>query len=137
MKRVLFVCLGNICRSPALEIVLKKIAGDRVDAQSCGLSANTMGTTMDSRMAKSMQQKGYDTAHTPSQIVFEELPEYDYVFVATKAMKEGIPGDNIYLATHFSKKYKDQDIPDPYIFGSFNESVEMIEEIAESIADNI
>lgn len=96
-----------------------------------------MGDSMDARMAKELALKGYDTEHTPKSIVFEELANYDYVFVATKEMKDALVGDNVYLATHFSKKYKDQDIPDPYVFGSFKKSLEMIEEIARSIADNI
>lgn len=137
MKRVLFVCVANTCRSAALEKILKKELGNACDVESCGVSAHGFGSPMDSRMAALLSKRGYETTHTARPICFEELKNFDYVFVATKAIKEVVLGDNVYLATHFSKKYKNQDVPDPYTSGSYEKNLEMLLEIGKSIAENI
>ena len=137
MKRVLFVCTGNICRSPALEKMFKHLVGDKFDVESAGISSSFHGAPMDDRMAAELKKRGYDTSHTAQMLNFDALQDFDYVFVATQDMKDMLPGDNVYLATHFSKKFKDQDIPDPYLTGGFGESVDMLEEVCKSIEENI
>lgn len=62
--RILFVCLGNICRSPAAEIVCREAlrrAGlaERVQVDSCGTAAYHVGSRPDSRMLAALQRAGY------------------------------------------------------------------------------
>lgn len=62
--RILFVCLGNICRSPAAEIVCRAAlaeAGlaDRVEVDSCGTASYHTGSRPDSRMLAALQRAGY------------------------------------------------------------------------------
>jgi protein-tyrosine phosphatase len=62
-KRILFVCLGNICRSPAAEAVFKKMAADQglaVEVDSAGTSAWHAGELADSRMRRHAKARDYN-----------------------------------------------------------------------------
>ena len=83
MKRVLFVCLGNICRSPAAEGVLRAKARERgveVYIDSAGTGAWHVGDPPDERMIKTSKKRGYDIAHQRARKVdLADFYEFDYL----------------------------------------------------------
>ncbi|EGC39996.1 hypothetical protein DICPUDRAFT_25972 [Dictyostelium purpureum] len=96
--KVLFVCLGNICRSPLGEIILRAMAFDRkqldlFEIDSCGTSAYHIGETPDHRsvevshlnISKSISEEAYQhfksiPLHKARQLCIEDFSKYDYIF---------------------------------------------------------
>ena len=82
-KRILFVCLGNICRSPAAEGVLRARARERgmkIAIESAGTGAWHEGDPPDARMIKEAGKRGYDISHQRARKVgLADFYEFDYL----------------------------------------------------------
>ncbi len=83
--RILFVCLGNICRSPAAEGVLiglaqKEGVADRLVVDSAGTGDWHSGSLADVRMRKAAKLRGFDLTHKARQISFDDLEHFDHIF---------------------------------------------------------
>lgn len=82
-KRILFVCLGNICRSPAAEGVLRSRARERgmqIAIESAGTGAWHEGDPPDARMIKEAGKRGYDLSHQRARKVdLSDFYEFDYL----------------------------------------------------------
>jgi protein-tyrosine phosphatase len=82
--RVLFVCTGNICRSPTAEGVLRAqlteagLGGD-VEVDSCGLGHWHVGEPPDERTCATARRRGVDLTHRARQLVPHDLQTFDYV----------------------------------------------------------
>jgi protein-tyrosine phosphatase len=83
MKSILFVCLGNICRSPVVEAIARlefKRAGIDVRVDSAGTADYHIGEQADSRSLASAQSAGYDASpHRARQLSAEDFDEFDAV----------------------------------------------------------
>lgn len=83
MKRVLFICLGNICRSPAAEAILRARAADReiaVHIESAGTGGWHQGDPADARMIRAAARRGYSLArHRARQVALSDFYEFDYL----------------------------------------------------------
>lgn len=86
MRSLVFVCLGNICRSPIAERVARRMAADRgldVEVASYALSTEESGNPMDRRAAAVLRGAGYDPAgHTSRQITAALIDAADLVVAA-------------------------------------------------------
>lgn len=85
MKRVLFVCLGNICRSPAAEGVFLGIlrrAGlsSRFVVDSAGTGDWHIGALADPRMRKAAKSRGYELEHKARQFVVQDFQRFDRIY---------------------------------------------------------
>ncbi|KNE62358.1 hypothetical protein AMAG_07584 [Allomyces macrogynus ATCC 38327] len=85
MPSVLFVCLGNICRSPLCEAVLKKLVRDKgleVEFQidSAGTSAYHIGETPDDRTVSVCLEHGVPVDHRARQVTTKDFATFDYIF---------------------------------------------------------
>src|SRR5690606_4384340 len=83
---VLFVCLGNICRSPLAESVFRHLveeagAGDRFTIDSAGTSDYHAGDPPDARSVAAARTRGIEVAGTSRQLRPVDLHEFDYVIV--------------------------------------------------------
>lgn len=85
-KSLLFVCLGNICRSPAAEAILKyklednkRLAG-RIEVDSAGIGSWHEGQLPDRRMRSHGASRGYDLSSRARQIKPADFSRFDYVF---------------------------------------------------------
>lgn len=147
MKKVLFVCIGNICRSPVQQYVFEEIAkklgleGEFV-FDSCGISSWHIGEDADPRMRLSAEKKRYSfPKHRAKLFQRKYFQEFDYIFAVTEEVYETLSSkargeyekSKIHLATHFSERHKGKEIPDPYTMEQkdFDAVLEMIEELAE------
>ena len=82
---VLFVCLGNICRSPAAEGIMRKMAADagveeRFLIDSCGFYGGHAGDLPDLRMRKAAVQRGYRLEHRSRTIRPSDFDNFDLIF---------------------------------------------------------
>ena len=126
-KKILFVCLGNICRSPAAEavfkdIVAKKGLASKFEIDSAGTSGYHSGEPADVRMQQHAKKRGY----TITSISRPFDPKYDL-----KEMTRN-QGDvkKIHLMTDFSASGHHHHVPDPYYGGpqGFDFVLDLLEE---------
>ncbi len=126
MPAVLFVCLGNICRSPAAEGMLRKMAQEAgvedLKVESRGLGDWHLGRLPDERMREAALGRGIILSMRASQIMPSDFEQFDPILAASHTvLLELLPlaqtaeqKSRIKLITSFSKNYPNQDIPDPY-----------------------
>lgn len=146
-KKVLFVCLGNICRSPSGEAVLKeklKTAGlDKgVYVDSAGTSSHHIGEPADLRMRNHALKRGYHLTSTARQIQTEDFEQFDFIIAMDNSNYQNLLNKaispeqkkKISMMTDFSKNYNG-DVPDPYFGGSagFDNVLDIIEDSVDGL----
>jgi protein-tyrosine phosphatase len=127
---VLFVCLGNICRSPLAEGVFRELAleqgvGDRFDIDSAGTSSYHTGEAPDPRTTELARRRGITLAHRARQITAEDLDRFDYVVAMDRENLrriERLAGGRphrarVVLLRSFEDDAADLEVPDPYFGG--------------------
>ena len=144
----LFVCMGNICRSPALAAVLQKMIAEKkpageFDIDSCALTAWYLGCKADPRMCCAAKKHGISIKHRAK--LFEEsyFQIFDHIFAVSEEVQSLLialartPEEKakIHLATKYSQKYPNADIPDPY-YGA-GEGFELVMDMAEDVCKGI
>lgn len=151
MVRVLFVCLGNICRSPAAECLLRKQAKERgktnLIVASCGMSTWNLGCPADARMSRSAEKRGLTLDTRAKIFVPTFFDDYDWIFAVDEDIVESLlrfagndqQRNKIHLITRYSRKYRNQPIPDPYHGGEqgFEEVLDMLEDSCQGLLDNL
>ena len=140
--KVLFVCMGNICRSPMAEGVFKSLVeqhglDDVIHVESAGTHASRKGEPPDPRAIKSARSKGYDISFARARAVSDEdISLFDYIlamdqdnfdFLLLKSEENCRGKVELFLNHHPHKR--GQNVPDPYYRdqASFNHAVELIE----------
>ena len=135
MNSVIFVCLGNICRSPLAEGIAKKIVEQKslhVRVASAGTSSWHAGEAPCKNSIIVAQKNGIDISSLrASQITKQEFEEFDVVIALDESnyvdLKK-LGAKNLYKLGAFG--YNNQDVPDPYFFNGFegfDKVYEMIE----------
>ncbi len=94
MIKILFVCLGNICRSPAAEAVMNKKISDQnlkpyISCESAGTSNYHIGELPDNRMIEALYQRGYTTKSRGQQIKENDLKNFDYIIAMDSTNYQG------------------------------------------------
>lgn len=142
---VLFVCWGNICRSPALEASLKKkLARDDLLIDSAGLSSYNAGASSDFRMRKAAHDFDVEINTTARVIEPTDFHTFDHIIAVSHSILEtledlaGQIGGNakLHLASTFAPNLDQEDIPDPYIGGTdkeFTHVMMMVDQITDGI----
>ena len=132
-SRILMVCVGNICRSPTAEVVLRaQLADDSVVVESAGLAALS-GRAIDPLAESVLQAHGLSgTSHVARQVTRQLIDSADLVLVMEKRHLEVIEGSSLRAIgkTFLLGKWEgDIDIPDPYRRGpdAFLRSYQMID----------
>ncbi len=148
MKSILFVCMANICRSPALQATLKHLAAkQKIDLhiESCGLGWVHLGERADPRTFEAAKKKGIFIDHRTQQFQDEFFEAYDLILAVDQDMVEQLihrspqHKDKVKLATAYSKKYKGQPIPDPYYMAKsgFDDVMDIILDSCEGLIANL
>lgn len=127
MISLLFVCLGNICRSPALEAVMKKLVKEHhLEAQiyvdSCGINASFIGCNADFRMRQTAEKRGIIISTKAKLFEPHFFEIFDFIFVVDNSLLNRLQSSafnqqnatKVHLATEYSKKYPSAEITDPY-----------------------
>ncbi len=141
--RVLFVCMGNICRSPLAEGLFRRMVegdglGDAFEIDSAGTGAWHVDEPPDPRMRSTARRRGLDIgALRGRQLTRADLHGYDHVFVMDKTNlhdalaldPDGDHGTRIRLFREFDPEPEDYQVPDPYTGGQ--QGFERVYDIAE------
>ena len=145
-RKILFVCLGNICRSPAAEGVMRQMVeergmSDRILVDSAGIGSWHVGEGPDRRMCKHAMQRGYDlTSLRARQFGPDDFLKFDYIVVMDEENYHDVlrrmPSDDDYSRKvlrmkSFFHDYKGQStVPDPYYGGAagFELALDLIED---------
>lgn len=154
MIKVLFVCLGNICRSPTAHGVLERklaMAGlsDVVEVDSAGTAAWHIGKQPDSRSQEAARKRDYDLSHLRArQAIANDFLEFDYVLAMDNENLENlqkiVPSQGAKTKPElFLKAYPSEvltakgltEVPDPYYGGDrgFESVLDMIEEACDQL----
>jgi protein-tyrosine phosphatase len=151
MTSILFVCMANICRSPALEAALRHLAIqagciDKLHIDSCGIGWLHIGEHPDPRTFAAAKKCGILIDHRAQQFREHFFDEFDHIFVVDRDLVEQIKyharseeeKKKVHLASRFSRRFKDQDIPDPYYMdaGGFDQVMDMMIDCCEGIIKN-
>ena len=140
--KVLFVCMGNICRSPAAEGIFKSLVeqhgrDDVIHVDSAGTHASKQGGSPDPRAIKSARSKGYDISFARARAVSDQdIQEFDYIlamdqdnydYLLLKSENKNQAKVELFLNHHPERR--GQNVPDPYYRdqASFNHAIELIE----------
>lgn len=131
MKKILFVCLGNICRSPAAAAILKNYINrnkldDHFQIDSAGLLDYHEGETYDNRMILYASKRGYKLIGTSRPITKTDFEKYnlivamdDEIFDTLKSYdKQGLYSKKISKMIDFYSKKDFREVPDPYYSNS-------------------
>ena len=129
---VLFVCLGNICRSPLAEGVFKHLVSEaglanRFDIDSAGTASYHVGDPPDDRTSAVARARGIELTSKARQVIRDDLQRFDYVLVMDSQNYKNVkrlagreaPRAEVRLLREFdSKADRDLDVPDPYYGGT-------------------
>jgi len=132
MKRILFVCLGNICRSPLAEglmtnKIVKSAVEDQFKIDSCGTADYHIGELPDERTRENALKNGLELIHRARQFESADFKRFDHILVMDNANKMKLIGlassekhlQKIQLMRDFETEIdlKGTDVPDPYYGG--------------------
>jgi protein-tyrosine phosphatase len=149
MKQVLFVCLGNICRSPSAEAVFnamieKKSLTDELLCDSAGTAAYHSGDQADYRMKQFAKKRGYQLTSISRQVDPQlDFDHYDYIIGMdsqnVRDLKAVARNENdrkkISLMTDYCSGRKYDSVPDPYFGGAAG--FELVLDILEDACDGL
>lgn len=147
--RILMVCLGNICRSPLAEGILKsKVNNDFIYVDSAGTSAFHSGELPDQRSIKVAKKHGIDITNQRSrQFITNDFAVFDTIYVMDKSnerniialAKNDIDRKKVKLILNEIPTSKDKDVPDPYYDkdDGFEKVYQMLDHACTEIAKKI
>ena len=134
---VLFVCMGNICRSPAAEGVFRHLAAQagvlaQFSVDSCGTGGWHAGERADARMRDAAAERGYKLSSRARQITSEDLTAFDVILCMDgDNMRDvlAMGGDDRVSLILDEGKVSVRDVPDPYYGGDagFEQVMDLLE----------
>lgn len=146
-SRVLFVCLGNICRSPLAEVVVREAARKRnlnhYHFESAGTGDWHVGGRADPRSAAKAREYNLDlSSHSAQQITARNVADWDW-FIAMDGENRlnllgmGVPESRLLMMRQFEADAYTPDVPDPYYGGpdGFEDAYLMLAANAEKLLD--
>ncbi len=152
MIKVLFVCLGNICRSPTAEGVFRKLIQDQgyeadIEIDSAGTHAYHVGQPPDTRAQQTARLRGIDISQLRGRrVLAEDIDVFDYVLAMDHENYENLlrifpPHEHqkIGLFMQYASQRTEEEVPDPYFGGDsgFDRVLDMIEEASIGLLNNI
>lgn len=140
MKKVLFVCLGNICRSPLAEALFRKHIKDHnlvneFSCDSCGTAAYHIGAAPDTRSVANATKNGLEYTHSGRQLIRQDFTDFNYIIAMDDSnlldikKLDSIGNNHIYKLRDFDSAKIGSDVPDPYFGGvkGFQDVFEIID----------
>ena len=149
---VLFVCTGNICRSPTAEAIFRKLVADAgkaatFTADSAGTHGYHVGEPPDSRAQKAAAKRSYDLSALRARTVedadfqrFDLILAMDQEHYAILSRIAGSAADHkLKLMMSYARRFKERDVPDPYYGGpqEFERVLDMLEDAAKGLLESL
>jgi protein-tyrosine phosphatase len=150
--RILFVCLGNICRSPTAEIVFREIVTREapdlpIEVDSAGTAAYHIGAPPDSRTRQAALRRGYDMSALRARVVEpQDFGRFDLILAMDRqnydTLRQHAPAtvhERIRLFLEFAPESDTAEVPDPYYGGpnGFEEVLDLVEAAARGLLDHV
>ncbi|MDH5184848.1 MAG: low molecular weight phosphotyrosine protein phosphatase [Gammaproteobacteria bacterium] len=150
--RVVFVCMGNICRSPTahgvFETKLQEHKLDHlIDVDSAGTHAYHIGEPADRRSQQTASKRGYQMDHLRARKVTGlDFEQFDYVLAMDddnyrnlESICPPIYSSKLQMFLDFSTKFDEREVPDPYYGGAqgFEHVLDLIEDASEGLIRDI
>lgn len=150
--KILFVCLGNICRSPAGEGIMQKIIADHnsselVEVDSAGTSGYHDGDLPDRRMRSHGSRRGYSFNSLSRKFTVNDFDNFDLIIAMDDNNYDNImrlspdleSQKKVYRMVDFSQKHNYDHIPDPYYMGAdgFELVLDLLEDACEGLYNHL
>ncbi|NET35796.1 MAG: low molecular weight phosphotyrosine protein phosphatase [Cyanothece sp. SIO1E1] len=129
--KLLFVCLGNICRSPSAENIMNHLIEQRqlathISCDSAGTSSYHIGSAPDRRMTHAAGQRGIHLKGEARQFQRVDFEDFDLILAMDRANYQDILSldpterhrDKVKLMCDFCSQYPNREVPDPYYGGA-------------------
>lgn len=152
MMRLLFVCMGNICRSPSAEGVFRRVLAERapdiaVEIDSAGTHDYHVGNPPDRRAIDAARRRGIDlTTLRARQVSVDDFERFDLILAMddenVEALKRRAPSvyhSRIRLLMEFAVEAPVRHVPDPYYGGApgFEQVLDLLEQASEGLLDEV
>jgi protein-tyrosine phosphatase len=151
--RILFVCLGNICRSPGAEaifnfVIKQERLSDEVSCSSAGIISAHVGEPADQRMIEHALKRGYKVDSIAQKFNPKvDFDGYDYIIAMDDSVESDLQrmtrnaedSEKIYRMTDFSSSTKYSGVPDPYYGGGsgFELVLDLLEDTCEGLLEHV
>ena len=150
--RVLFVCMGNICRSPTAEGVFRHLVSQSgfteiVETDSAGTHAYHVGEQPDRRAQMAAKQRGIDLSDLRARrVMLADYESFDYILAMDNENYEILVSQSpahakpkIRLFMDFAQQRSEKEVPDPYYGGQrgFDMVFEMVEDASKGLLQDI
>jgi protein-tyrosine phosphatase len=152
VKRILFVCLGNICRSPTAEAVFRSIVEREapdlaVEVDSAGTAGYHIGEPPDLRTQAAARRRGYDLSALRARVVERgDFDRFDLILAMDAAnaaeLRRRAPAsrrERVKLFLEFARDLDDTEVPDPYYGGSsgFERVLDLVEAASRGLVEHL
>jgi protein-tyrosine phosphatase len=150
--RLLFVCLGNICRSPSAENIMNHLIHqrklqDRIQCDSAGTSSYHVGAKPDSRMQSAALKQGIKLVGRSRQFSPGDFEQFDLILAMDQSNYRDILAldpqqkyrDRVKLMTDYASNHPDREVPDPYYGGpsGFDYVIDLLLDACTGLLDHI
>ncbi len=151
--KILFVCLGNICRSPAAEAIMTKMISDKnlqwnISVDSAGVMGYHTGEQADMRMKQQANLRGYEITSVGRKFNPDrDFKEFDFIITMdnenfndiTKLDTNSNHTNKIHKMVEYCTTNKVNEVPDPYYGGKdgFNKVLDILEDGCKGMLDKI
>jgi len=152
-KKILFVCTGNICRSPGAEAIFKQMVQNRgldkeFEIDSAGTSTYHVGESADKRMRTHAKKRGYNLTgisrkfnpnHDFDHFDMIIAMDNEHIFSLKRRIRNDADLQKIHKMTDFRKEWSYDEIPDPYYGGEegFELVLDLLEDSCEGLLENL
>lgn len=152
--RIVFVCMGNICRSPTADIVMRSLLqrdglSARVQVASAGTGDWHVGQPIDPRAGEVLGRAGYDPSrHRAQQFASDWFDRFDLVVAMDRKnrwfLEQVAPSSQAREKIRMLRSYDadaarrgDLDVPDPYYDDGFDDVLRMVEVACRGLLDDV
>lgn len=152
MYKLLFVCLGNICRSPSAENIMRYLIekeglSDQIVCDSAGTASYHLGEPPDRRMKAAAEKRGIKLEGKARQFQPSDFEKYDLILAMDRDNYWSLVSldpekkyrDKIKMMCNYAKSYPDQEVPDPYYGGTegFNHVIDLLLDACSELLESI
>ncbi len=141
--RLLFVCMGNICRSPTAEAVMRRLVAERgleerVEVDSAGTGSWHVGAAPDSRSREAALRRGTTLGGAARQVTLDDFERFDLLLAVDRHNLEDLRRIAPEGTGHKVRLLADVDVPDPY-YGEdgFDLVLDIVEQACERLLDEL
>lgn len=150
--KILFVCMGNICRSPTAEGITRKIIANselhvNIHVDSAGTHAYHSGEAPDPRARRAAAKRGVDLSRLRArQVQIEDFERFDLILAMDRENLEVLESfcppeqrHKLELLMRYSSRFEVEEVPDPYFGGEdgFDLVLDMVEDAAQGLVETL